>query len=296
VAIWSGPPEETGLVRELEALWHSIDGPIEQRNAAVRAHPRAAEVESLTAMDDPAMTVLGALCLRWSEGRKPFARNRECLRTSHGERTFDLDKFLLCKLGPQVERADGGKSPLALMDVRIWLDPRFSKDDKKNDFAAVVAVGRDKEGRMYTLDADLKRDRGSASRARVWSMLDRLLGLGADPRRVVIGYETNGGAEGTYEETFDEDVSARRKAGKFAPTIEGRHSSGAKLDRIETMEDALHGGRWQIASHLVRSELWGQIEAVPHGQHDDGPDAMERAGAMLSAPPRPTSIFDLRAR
>ena len=284
VSIWSGPPPETGLVRELEALWHSIDGTIEQRNAAARAHPRAAEVEPLTVMDDPDMTVLSALCLRWSEGRKPFARNRECLRTSHGERTFDGDKIALCTLAPQVERADGVKVPLASLSIAVWLDPRFSKNDKKNDFAAVVAVGRAPDGVLYTLDADLARDRGSASRARVWSMLDRLLALGADPRKVRIGYETNGGAEGTYEETFDEDIAARRKAGLFCPAIEGRNSSGSKLDRIETMEDALHGGRWQVARHLVRSELWQQLLAVPHGSHDDGPDAMERAGAMIAAP------------
>jgi hypothetical protein len=60
-------------------------------------------------------------------------------------------------------------------------------------------------------------------------------------------------------------------------------NASAKLDRIETMEDALHSGRWQIAAHLVKSELWQQLQLVPHGTHDDGPDAMERAGSMLAS-------------
>jgi hypothetical protein len=42
-------------------------------------------------------------------------------------------------------------------------------------------------------------------------------------------------------------------------------------------------GRWQIAAHLVKSELWQQLQLVPHGTHDDGPDAMERAGSMLAS-------------
>ena len=286
IGVWERAPEETPLVRELEALWHSTPGAPEAKNAAVAAHPRAAEVEALTTMSDPHRSVLWALCLRWSEGRKPFARMRECLRTSHGERTFDMDKIALCHLGSTITRADASTVPLAALDVAIWLDPRFSKNDKKNDYAAIVAVARDKEGRRYTLDADLKRDRGSATRARVWSMLDRLLALGADPRRIRIAYETNGGSEGAYEETFDDDITARRRAGLFCPPIEGFNtpSTSAKLDRIETMEDALHSGRWQIAAHLVKSELWQQLQLVPHGTHDDGPDAMERAGSMLAAP------------
>lgn len=282
VGIWARPPEETPLVRELEALWHTTPGAPEQKNAAVHAHPRASEVETLTTMADPQRSVLWALCMRWSEGRKPFARMRECLRTSHGERTFELEKAVLCKLGTEVERADTSKVLLSALDIVIWLDPRFSKHATKNDYAAVVVVAKDAQGRRYTLDADLVRDRGSASRKRVWIILDRFLALGADPRRVRIGYETNGGSEGTYEETFDEDVIARRKAGLFCPDIEGHNSVGAKLDRIETMEDPIHSGRWQIAAHLVRSELWQQLQLVPHGTHDDGPDAMERAGWMLA--------------
>lgn len=277
VGIWAHPPPETPLVRELEALYRDTGGPdgdAAAKVAAVQAHPRAAEVEALTTMDDPRRTVLSALCMRWSEGVRPFARNRECKRTSHGERTFDPEKFTLFDLSkPPV--------PLGLLSIAVWLDPRFSKNAVKNDFSAVVAVGRDAKGIRYTLDADLARDRGSASRARVWAMVDKLLALGADPRRIQIGYETNGGAEGTYEETFDEDIAARRRAGKFAATPIGVYSGGAKLDRIETMEDPLHTGGWLIASHLVRSELWSQLVAVPHGSHDDGPDAMERAGKLL---------------
>ena len=284
VAVWHRPPDESGLVRELEALWHATPGSPEQRNAAVEAHPRAAEVETLATMDDPDRSVLWALCLRWSEGRRAFARNRECLRTSHGERTFDPDRILLCELGREVVRADGSRVPLSALTISIWLDPRFSKNEKKNDFAAVVAVGKDAGGMLFTLDADLKRDRGTASRARVWSMLDRLISLGADPRKVKLGYETNGGSEGTYEETFDADIEQRRRAGLFAPPISGAWSDGAKLDRIETMEDPMHAGRWQVAKHLVGSECWTQLLSVPHGQHDDGPDAIERAGKMLEAP------------
>ena len=286
VGIWTHPPEETGLVRELEALWHATAGPPEARDAAVFAHPRAAEVESLTTMADPQRSVLWALCLRWSEGRKPFARMRECLRTSHGERTFDLDKVARCTLGRVVTRADGGTVPLASLDLVIWLDPRFSKHEKRNDYAAIVCVARDPQQRLYTLDADLARDRGSATRRRLWSMLDRLLAHGADPRRIRVAYESNAGSEGTYEEPFDEDVSERRRSALFAPVPEARNtpSTSIKLDRIETMEDALHAGRWQIAAHLIGSELWQQLLLVPHGTHDDGPDAMERAGNMLNQP------------
>lgn len=291
VGIWTHPPEETGLVRELEAIWHTTSGGPEQRNAAVFAHPRAADVESLTTMADPQRSVLWALCLRWSEGRRPFARMRECLRTSHGERTFDADRIARCKLGRQVTRADGSTVALADLTISIWLDPRFSKNDKRNDYAAIVAVGRDAAGRLYTLDADLKRDRGSATRARVWSMLDRLLAQGANPARVQVGYETNGGSEGTYEETFDEDITTRRRAGLFAPVPRGINSTGAKLDRIETMEDALHAGRWQIAEHLIGSELWHQLLLVPHGTHNDGPDAMERAAHVLGAQVDPRAFM-----
>ena len=285
VAIWSHPPPETPLVRELEQLYRSTGGPDgapEAKIAAVQAHPHALEVEALTTMDDPRRTVLSALCLRWSEGVRPFARNRECKRTSHGERTFDAEKFTIFRLGRDIRRLDDRPAPaLVTLDVVVWLDPRFTKNATKNDFAAIVAVGRSPDGTRWTLDADLARDRGSASRARVWAMADRLLALGVDPRRLRIGYETNGGSEGTYEETFDEDIVARRKAGLFATTPIGVHSSGAKLDRIETMEDPLHTGGWLIAEHLIGSELWGQLLAVPHGSHDDGPDAMERAGHLL---------------
>ena len=285
IGVWEHPPEETPLVRELEALWHSTDGSPERKNAAVFAHPRAAEIEALTVMADPYRSVLWGLCERWGMGRAPFARIMECQRTTSGERTFNLTGAqLLCTLGPSVIRADNTLVQMADLDISIWLDPRFSKHATKNDFAAVVAVGKDAQGRRYTLDATVERDRGSASRKRVWTMLDKLLALGADPRRLRIDYETNGGAEGTYEETFDEDVVARRREGLFCPPITGHNSTGSKLDRIETMEDPLHAGRWQIARHLVGTELWQQLLLVPHGTHDDGPDAMERAGNMLNQP------------
>ena len=309
VAIWTHDPDETGLVRELEALWHTTPGSVETRDATVRAHPRAAEVEQLTQMTDPDRTVLWALCLRWSEGRRPFDRMRLCKRSSHGERTFDASKIQHCKLGPQVTRADGSTVPLSALSISIWLDPRFSKNEHKNDFAAVVAVGKDSTGLLYTLDADLKRDRGTASRIRLWSMLDRLLALGADPKKIRLAYETNAGAEGTYEEPFDADIEQRRTGrwGKrpdeangaplVALHVRGVYSPSTriKLDEIEAMEDPLHAGRWQVAEHLIGSEMWAQLLAVPHGQHDDGPDAMRHAGDEVSIPSSETMATNIEA-
>lgn len=285
VAIWQRAPEETSLVRELEALWHATAGPPAAKNAAVAAHPCAAEIETLAVMDDPDRTVLSALCLRWSEGRRPFARNRECLRTSHGERTFEAQRILLCDLGAEVIRADGSKVALSALHLSIFLDPRFSKNEKKNDYAAIVAVAKDGKGVKYTLDGDAQRDRGTATRMRMWAMLDRLLALGADPRKIKMAYETNSGAEGTYEEPFDADIAERRRVGKFAPTVTGRYSPSTriKLDEIEAMEDPLHSGQWQIARHLVDTIGWHQLLAVPHGQHDDWPDAMKHAGDGLDS-------------
>lgn len=289
IGIWSGPPpEDRGLVRDLHALFDSFPkGDERAREEAVReaAAPHANALAALTPPTDPALSQLDVLLKWWALGDRSARRVLACDRISKDERTFDLEKVRthLCRIeAGALIRGDGSRVPLAALDLVIWLDPRTSKNADGNDFAAVVAVAKDPEGRLFTVDADLQRVSGVQQRARVWAMLDACLSRGFLISRVRIGYETNNGSEQAHEEPFATEVTDRRKQGLAALVPEGHRTPSvqAKLDRIETMEAPLHSGRWQIAAHLVDAELWHQLAGCPHAQHDDGPDAMERAGWM----------------
>lgn len=289
IGIWSGPPpEERGLVRDLHALFDSFPkGDERAREEAVRqaAQPHAAALAALTPPTDPALSQLDVLLKWWALGDRSARRVLACDRISKDERTFDLEKVRqhLCRIeAGALIRGDGSRVPLSALDLVIWLDPRTSKNADGNDFAAVVAVAKDQDGRLFTVDADLQRVSGVQQRARVWAMLDACLSRGFLVTRTRIGYETNNGSEQAHEEPFAAEVTDRRKQGLAALVPEGHWTPSvqAKLDRIETMEAPLHSGRWQIAAHLVDSELWHQLKGCPHATHDDGPDAMERAGWM----------------
>ena len=289
IGIWSGaPPEDRGLVRGLRELFDAQPkGDEARREETVRAAaaPHLLALAALTPPTDPSLSTLDVLLRWWALGDRAARRVLACDRISRDERTFNLARVQTCRveIGALV-RADGSRAPTADLDLSIWLDPRTSKSSASNDFAAVVAVAKDAQGRRYTIDADLQRLSGVQQRAMVWSMLDACLARGFSPSRTQIGYETNNGSEQAHAEPFDTEIAARRRAGlvAIAPRGHWTPSTQGKLDRIETMEADLHAGRWQVSAHLVESELWDQLRGCPHHAHDDGPDAMERAGHHLA--------------
>jgi phage terminase large subunit-like protein len=71
--------------------------------------------------------------------------------------------------------------------------------------------------------------------------------------------------------------------------IEGAWSSKDKydIDRIAGLEGPIETGRLAFADHLRDTEAWLQCARLPHGEHDDAPDAITEAD-RLTAQTEPT--------
>lgn len=277
-------PEKLELLRLITAADATEDqarGYLDvNRDAILRGcRPTAPEVDPYTLLRLEA--VLGA---------RAFRQSFQCERTAAADRLWAMER------APLVEVRDGrviwpdGAPEMVLAGCRagVWLDPRGSDDADRNDYAAMALVvrepGQQDRVRRAVLRVDLARCRAVEQRAMLWRIFDHAVALGIPTKNIRVGYETNNAAKIAHEDFLQEDLRARRQAGKPAPAngIGGEWSSKGKLDieRIGRLEGPIEARRIGFHRDLLNTEAWQQCARLPHGEHDDAPDAIERADAL----------------
>lgn len=231
-------------------------------------------------------TPLDLLLLEATLGTRAFGRAYQNIRSAAGLALWPMDKatWVPIEAGTAKLRTP---APLATARAAVWLDPRYSEDAERNDFAAACGVARVKVagGTIdLALAAHVERCGTEGQRTLYWRAVDELVAQGIPAAAIVGGYETNGGVGSYLRDGFAADA-IRRHALKLPVVVpEGFASTQGKysIDRLEGLSYPIEAGTFAFAAHLKGTEAALQCDRLGTGYHDDAPDAFERARWRLA--------------
>lgn len=225
-------------------------------------------------------------------GTRLFASHFQNLRMSSESALWPMGKATwLRRDGPHLRVMDktsqpvGGPIPLHNAQASVWLDPRYSEDIARNDYAAASAVikVRTPAGFLRVVVAlETERADAETERGLYWRAVDAVAAMGITS--IVGGYEKCGGLEKYIDPALAVDAAARRLLGKPAPIPTAYPSTQGKysLDRLGRLAYPIESGAFCFLDTLRGCEGIRQAERLGSGGHDDGPDAMERADNALA--------------
>ena len=217
-----------------------------------------------------------------NQGRRAFYQEKQNDPLSSENRIFNRDSFRYFTLEGNTIRKEspGGKSrTVSLKSLVIcgFLDAAMGKGKtrrggRRGDFASIVTVGMDSEGFVYVLDAWLKRVPPTKQIARIFDLHERFT------------YHRFGIEANCFQSLLllplEEERERRKNAGKAwdVPVSEVTQRE-KKETRIMTLEPLVSNG-WLLFNRSLPEEFFRQMEDVPEGRHDDGPDALAGAADM----------------
>jgi len=158
------------------------------------------------------------------------------------------------------------------MITTSFYDPS-ARESKRHDYKAIVLGSLLPSGIYYVRYAFIRH-------ATTDTVLEKAYDLDQEYADLLFGFEDNG-FQVLYEKLFE----YKRQEKGYALTIQRMTSTGNKNARIEGMSGLIErgilrfrqeGGRWYSDIGL----LLEQLLAFPHGDHDDGPDALYYAFQM----------------
>jgi predicted phage terminase large subunit-like protein len=169
--------------------------------------------------------------------------------------------------------------------VVTYCDPSF-KDSKKNDFKAIVAVG--KIGRKrYLIDVWLRQASRLGMAAAHYNMHEDIERKGV---HILKSYIEANFMQDLLIEDYKTEAESR---GYYMPIYEDKRAKPNKQGRIEGLSPSFEQGLWIINEELKNSTDWQvfktQLLGFPN-EHDDGPDAMEGADFKLREIRRTTQM------
>ena len=221
----------------------------------------------------------------WALGPRAFAQEYENRIIDSADRLLPMDRARSAVLRDKVIVWTDDKDPgnpveraIKLVDCEcaIWLDPRYSENLIKNDFAAAVLVARDPDGYLYEVETRMERCGFREQREMVWGLVDLVEHAGFTSLRVA--FESNSGAAG-WAELWAQERAKRREDGLLAPQVHAVTSHGDKMIRIGTLDAAIFHGHLMFCH--TDTTVRAQWVELPTAKHDDAPDATERAIALL---------------
>jgi predicted phage terminase large subunit-like protein len=144
-------------------------------------------------------------------------------------------------------------------------DPSLGQDTMRGDFTAIIILARDRRTRsMYVVEADLQRSSPTQTIEAIFAYYQRY-------RVERFAIETN-----QFQELLAQEVERRgRELGQYPPIERVKHTTEAKVRRIQSLHPWLKNGAVQMCrKHTLLLE---QCRFFPKGKHDVGPDALEMA-------------------
>lgn len=272
-------PENMALWKQCRALWADLTD--EQRLNTARAwydeHRTEMDqgAEVLWPEEEPLYSLMTML---WRDGASAFYSEKQNDPRDPERQVFDIETFRRCTFdGHTITSAEGRKISIHDCAQAVWLDPIPDKDGNKNgyvkgDYAAVAHLAKwtprgSRVGYRFVLSCTLVKGPPSKQVA-----LLHAISAAVSQRRVRYGYESNG---------FQNDAvkAALKESGSKLP-IKGYTSTENKNQRISALEPAIILGHMQFCD-TVPTTVIEQFRSHPTSDHDDGPDAIERADWML---------------
>ncbi len=153
------------------------------------------------------------------------------------------------------------------LQVVAAVDPSLGGKNRHDDPSAVVCIGRDEAGTLYVLDADIERRRPD-------TIIDDVIELYSRRRPLAVGVEA------VQFQEFFKDVLVREAASRGVyPPVKGIKQHTDKTLRIQRLQPLIKSGRLKFQQK--HRELYDQLRFFPRAGHDDGPDALEMAVALI---------------
>ena len=289
LSIWIQRPKNTDLWEACRRIWADLrligpDARVQAARAFYEANREAMDAGAVT-LDPLRWPPFACYLEEWALGPRAFAQEYENRIIDSADRLLPMDRARAAVLrGRSIIWIDDTdpENPversvkLADCECAIWLDPRYSENIVKNDYAAAVLVARDPDGYLYEVETRMERCGFREQRALVWGLVDLVAETGFTSLRVA--FESNSGAAG-WMELWQQERAARREAGLLAPQIHAVVSHGDKKIRIGTLDAAIYHGHLMFCH--VDTVIRSQWVELPSSKHDDAPDATERAIALL---------------
>ncbi|NQU44833.1 phage terminase large subunit [bacterium] len=164
---------------------------------------------------------------------------------------------------------------LSSLTIAGFLDSATGRNASRSrgDYAAIATVGLHPSGIWHVLDLWLRR---AAPTAQIEAVFD----LHARWNYALFGIEMN-----CFQQLLLLPLEEERKRRKAAgmpwqlPVREVHHSRNKEV-RIASLEPFVTNG-WLRFAHDLPDMLWNEMQTFPHGEHDDGLDAIESAISLL---------------
>jgi len=147
------------------------------------------------------------------------------------------------------------------------VDPSLGKAGKHGDPSAIISIARGSNGILYVLDAAIEKRPPD-------KIIEDCIEL--HQRRSLVAL----GVEAVQFQEFFKDVLIQKAAEKGQyPPVSAIQQSRDKTMRIQKLQPLVKSGRLRFQKK--HKTLYEQLKYFPKADHDDGPDALEMAVALM---------------
>ncbi|MEA1996995.1 MAG: phage terminase large subunit, partial [Gemmatimonadota bacterium] len=254
---------ETALWEEWERLFTDLSLPATERTERADAFFESNR-ELMTAGTEviwPAhRSYYDLMKLRVAEGPASFdseiqnepVNPRDCLFSEEWFRWFEEDEL-----------------ETGSLTIVAAVDPSMGSGSAHGDPSAIVCLGRDPNGALYVLDADITLRPPD-------KIIEDTIELYLRRRPVAVGVETV-----QFQEFFRQCLEKEAAQLGVYPPVRGLTSTRDKKLRIQRLQPLIKSGTLRFRKR--HKTLYDQLRFYPKADHDDGPDALEMAVRLIES-------------
>ncbi len=150
------------------------------------------------------------------------------------------------------------------VEIYIACDPSLGQDTMRGDYSAIVVLARRRDF-FYVLVADIERRNPDQTLEALLTYIQQY-----HRRFFRVAIETN-----QFQELMARELERRAAARQLSLPLKRITNTVEKMRRIQSLAPYVKSGRLQF--HRNQTRLLDEMRFYPHGQHDDGVDALEMA-------------------
>lgn len=216
-------------------------------------------------------------------GRKAFYSEKQNEPFDPSSQLFNMDAALYFSIDYRTQLLTCPERQIEirredLYNVIAYHDPAMG--DSEGDYAAIVVVGKDRNGYYYVLDAYIGREYPDQQIEAAFNLYRKW-----QYSRIIV--ESNG-----FQMLVRDNYNKRFENEADSPLVQSSNNSENKIERIATLQPHITNGHL-LFNETLPVEFIRQLHHFPSATHDDGPDALNGAVNALSRSVHPD---DLRRR